>query len=107
MAWAKESAMAGPRLVACHLLTAAVVRPRQAAVVRLWFQEQSASAPDQAQAMLWAKAWAMAGPRRVACHLLTAKVRRRPQRGLAWLWLEDHAPSAPAQPQSTLQEMRA
>src|SRR5260370_28674406 len=97
MAWAKESAMAGPRLVACHLLTAAVVRPRQAAVVRLWFQEQSASAPDQEQAMVWAKEWAMVGPPRVACHLLTAKVVRRRQPAAVRLWFPEQSPSAPAQ----------
>jgi hypothetical protein len=48
MVWAAEQGAAvDPGPVACRLPAAEVVHQLQAAAVRLWFLEQSASAPGQ------------------------------------------------------------
>jgi hypothetical protein len=89
---AKEKAVADWRQVACHLLTAAVVRQLRAAVVRLWFPAQPASVPGQERP---AKEQAAADPRPVACRLSEAAVARLILAAAVQLWF-------PARPASAL-----
>jgi hypothetical protein len=64
----KQKAAADLRLVACHLLAAAVDRQLRAAADPLWFPGPSALAPAQEAQMVSAKA----DRRRAACHLPAA-----------------------------------
>src|SRR5258708_19239976 len=80
----------------CCLLGAALVRLLLAAAVRLWFLEESFSAPALEAPAVWAKAQATADRRRAACGLLAAAVVRLLLAAAVRLWFLEGLISAPA-----------
>src|SRR6267142_997632 len=97
-----QQAAVDPRRVACRLLAAAVVRLLLAAAVRLWFLEESFSAPALEEPAVPAKAQATADRRRAACRLLVAAVVRLIPAAAVRLWFQEESFWAPVLEESAV-----
>jgi hypothetical protein len=89
---AKAQATADRRRAACRRLAATVVHPVLAAADRLWFLEESFSAPALEAPAVWAQG--TADRRRTACGLLAAAVVRQRLAMADRLWFQEASSSA-------------